>query len=42
MMALFAFAVIVGLSRISDYFHRWFDVISGAILGSAISVFVVS
>lgn len=40
MMALFAFAVIVGLSRISDYFHRWFDVISGAILGSAISVFV--
>ncbi|XP_055000915.1 phospholipid phosphatase 1-like [Sorex araneus] len=40
--ALFAFAIYVGLSRISDYKHHWSDVLTGLIQGALLSILVVA
>ena len=42
MLACFLFAFYTALSRVFDYWHHWSDVFSGALLGTAISLFVVS
>lgn len=39
-VALFSSAMLVGLSRVSDYKHHASDVIAGSVLGAAIALFV--
>ncbi|CAG5924257.1 unnamed protein product [Menidia menidia] len=38
---LFATAIYVGLSRVSDYKHHWSDVLTGLLLGGSMAVFTV-
>lgn len=35
----FCAAVMVGLTRVSDYRHHWQDVLGGAIIGTAVAYF---
>ncbi|XP_016898415.1 phospholipid phosphatase 1-like [Cynoglossus semilaevis] len=39
---LFATAVYVGLSRVSDYKHHWSDVLTGLLHGGLVAIFTVS
>ena len=35
-------SMIVGLSRITDHMHHWYDVLAGFILGGFMAIYVVS
>lgn len=41
-LACVCIAIVISLSRISDYRHHWEDVIGGSILGIAVGYITVS
>ena len=40
-MVFLLFALLCGMSRVSDYKHHWSDVLAGLILGTLVAIFFV-